>query len=159
MKVFISHKREDAAEAESVARLLRVHDVETYLDILDPVVFNDGKSLTDHIKNSLNSCTDILVVMSSATKYSQWVPFEIGMAAQVDLPTVTYLAERVQLPDYLTYWPCLRELADIGKYVAVRRSTAQEIQRYYQGRYAVASATQKAHETRAFYQNLKNALK
>ena len=55
MKVFISHKREDAAEAERVARLLRVHDVETYLDILDPVVFNDGKSLTDHIKKSLNS--------------------------------------------------------------------------------------------------------
>lgn len=159
MKVFISHKREDAAEAERVARLLRVHDVETYLDILDPVVINDGKSLTDHIKKSLNSCTDILVVMSSATRYSQWVPFEIGMAAQVDLPTVTYLAEMVQLPDYLTYWPCLRELADIGKYVAVRRSTALEIQRHYQGRYAVATAEKKAHETRLFYQNLKNTLK
>lgn len=159
MKVFISHKREDANEAERVASLLRVHDVETYLDILDPVVFNDGKSLTEHIKKSLNSCTDILVVMSSATKYSQWVPFEIGMAAQVDLPTVTYLAERVQLPDYLTYWPCLRELADISKYVAVRRSTAREIQQYYQGRYVVATAEKKAHETRLFYQNLKNTLR
>lgn len=159
MKVFISHKREDALDAERIARQLRVYDVEAYLDILDPVVFNDGKSLTEHIKKSLNSCSDILVVMSSATKYSQWVPFEIGMAAQVDLPTVTYLAERVQLPDYLTYWPCLRELADIGKYVAVRRSTALEIQRHYQGRYAVATAEKKAHETRMFYQNLKNTLK
>lgn len=159
MKVFISHKREDAKYAECIEKQLRVHNVETYLDILDPIVFNDGKSLTEHIKKSLNSCTDILVVMSSATKYSQWVPFEIGMAAQVALPTVTYLAESVQLPDYLTYWPCLRELADIGKYVAVRRSTALEIQRYYQGRYAVATAEKKAHETRMFYQNLKNTLK
>lgn len=159
MKVFISHKREDALDAERIARQLRVYDVETYLDILDPVVFNDGKALTEHIKRSLNSCTDILVVMSSATKYSQWVPFEIGMAAQVDLPTVTFLAENVQLPDYLTYWPCLRELTDIGKYVAVRRSTAAEIQQHYQGRYTFATADIKAHETRLFYQNLKKTLK
>lgn len=159
MKVFISHKREDTHAAALVAQQLRANFVETYLDVLEPFVVNDGKALTEHIKSSLNSCTDILVVMSNATRLSQWVPFEIGMAAQVDLPTVTYLTENVQLPDYLTYWPCLHKLADISKYVAVRNSTAQEIQRYYQGRYAVASATQKAHETRAFYQNLKNALK
>lgn len=159
MKVFISHKREDGQIATLIERQLKVNNVETYLDILEPIVFNDGKALTEHIKSSVNSCTDILVVMSSATKMSQWVPFEIGMAAQVDLPTVTYLAETVQLPDYLTYWPCLHQLADIGKYVAVRNNTAQEIQRYYQGRCAVAAANKKAHETRAFYQNLKNALK
>lgn len=159
MKVFISHKREDAHIAELIDLQLRANKAETYLDILEPVVFNDGKALTEHIKSSLNSCTDILVVMSNKTKYSQWVPFEIGMAAQVDLPTVTYLAESVQLPDYLTFWPCLRELADIGKYVSVRQSTAHEIQRYYQGRYAVSAADKKAHETRAFYQNLKNTLR
>lgn len=158
MKVFISHKREDALDAERIARQLRVYDVETYLDILDPVVFNDGKSLTEHIKKSLNSCSDILVVMSNATKSSQWVPFEIGMAAQVDLPTVTFLTESVQLPDYLAYWPCLRKLADLSKYVAVRRTTALEIQKNYQGRYTVAAAEKKAYETRMFYQNLKNAL-
>lgn len=159
MKVFISHKREDAHIAELIDLQLRANKAETYLDILEPVVFNDGKALTEHIKNSLNSCTDILVVMSNKTKYSQWVPFEIGMAAQVDLPTVTYLAESVQLPDYLKFWPCLRELADIGKYVSVRQSTALEIQWYYKGRYAVSAADKKAHETRTFYQNLKNALR
>ena len=159
MKVFISHNREDAHIATLIERQLKASYIETYLDILEPIVFNDGKALTEHIKRSLNSCTDILVVMSNATRLSQWVPFEIGMAAQVDLPTVTYLTENVQLPDYLTYWPCLHQLADISKYVAVRNSTAQEIERYYQGRYAVAAANKRAHETRTFYQNLKNALK
>lgn len=159
MKVFISHKREDAQMAALIEHQLKANYVETYLDILEPVVFNDGKALTEHIKSSLNSCTDILVVMSNVTRLSQWVPFEIGMAAQVDLPTVTYLTENVQLPDYLTYWPCLRELADIGKYVAVRRSTAREIQQYYQGRYVVATAEKKSHETRLFYQNLKSTLR
>lgn len=153
MKVFISHKREDSAIAATIAKQLREHFVETYLDILDPVVFNDGKALTDHIKNSLNSCSDILVVMSHNTRNSQWVPFEIGMAAQVDLPTVTYLADTVLLPEYLSFWPCLRRIPDIDKYVAVRRSTSHEVQQHYQYIYKSASE-RKAYETRTFYQNL-----
>lgn len=158
MKVFISHKREDAAIAARIAMQLRLNYADAYLDILDPIVFDDGKALTEHIKNTLNSCTDILVVMSNATRYSQWVPFEIGMAAQVDLPTVTYLAENVRLPDYLTFWPCLREIKDIGKYVSIRNNTAHEVQRYYQGSFATPSA-RKAHETQQFYENLKYALR
>lgn len=43
---------------------------------------NDGKALTEHIKENLNSCTDVIVVMSELTKKSWWVPFEIGMSAQ-----------------------------------------------------------------------------
>ena len=40
------------------------------------------KSFTDHIRENLNTCTDIIVVMSEATKESWWVPFEIGMATE-----------------------------------------------------------------------------
>jgi len=59
--------------------------------------------------------------MSESTKTSWWVPFEIGMSAQVDMPTATYLTANVALPDYLTYWPRLKTLSDISKYVAVRK--------------------------------------
>lgn len=65
--------------------------------------------------------------MSEETKESWWVPFEIGMSAQVDMPTVSYLESDVTLPSYLSYWPRLRTPSDVDKYVATRRRTTQAI--------------------------------
>lgn len=158
MKVFISHKQEDSKTAESLARRLRLNNIDYYLDVLDPMVAGDGKQLTDHIKQALNACTDIMVVMSEKTRYSQWVPFEIGMAAQNDMPTVTFLSADVTLPDFLSYWPRLKTIDDIGKYVKIRKDTHDQIERRYAGQYTVASS-HKAEETRTFYANLKSALK
>ena len=62
--------------------------------------------------------------MSEATKNSWWVPFEIGMAAQVDMPTASYLTSSVKLPDYLEYWPRLKSTSDVATYVSVRRSVS-----------------------------------
>lgn len=78
-------------------------NVSYYLDILDFTITGSGKALTYHIKQSLNDCTDIIVVMSEATRYSQWISFEVRMAAQNDMPTATFLQENVSLPDFLIY--------------------------------------------------------
>lgn len=51
--------------------------------------------------------------MSDSTRYSQWVPFEVGMSAQNDMPTATFLQENVALPDFLEYWPRLKQPSDI----------------------------------------------
>lgn len=64
--------------------------------------------------------------MSEITRYSQWVPFEVGMAAQVDLPTAKFLKDSVLLPDFLQYWPRLKRTYDIRKYVSVRKEVDQE---------------------------------
>ena len=69
--------------------------------------------------------------MSEATKNSWWVPFEIGMAAQVDMPTASYLTSSVKLPDYLEYWPRLKSTSDVATYVSVRRSVAEQLKRSY----------------------------
>lgn len=158
MKVFISHKQEDSETAKSLALMLRLNHTDYYLDVLDSTVAGDGKQLTDHIKQALNTCTDIMVVMSEKTRYSQWVPFEIGMAAQNDMPTVTFLSADVPLPDFLSYWPRLKTIGDVDKYVKIRKDTHDQIERRYAGQYAVASS-RKAEETRTFYANLKSALK
>lgn len=79
IKIFISHKNEDSLVANSIANELKVMNIPYYLDVLDFKVTRSGKELTDHIKKNLNDCTDIIVVMSESTKYSQWVPFEVGM--------------------------------------------------------------------------------
>ena len=103
MKIFVSHKREDAIIANAIANELKRLGISCYLDLLDAGMVLNGKALTEHIKRNLNNCTDIIVVMSESTRYSQWVPFEVGMSAQKDMPTATYLKEDVDLPSFLSY--------------------------------------------------------
>lgn len=121
IKVFISHKKEDSNLALQLKKAFDNFGVSAYLDVLDNSINFGGKHLTDHIKNQLNQCTDIIVVMSEKTIQSWWVPFEIGMAAQKDMPTATFLSSNVCLPDYLTYWPRLKRINDVSTYITVRK--------------------------------------
>lgn len=156
MKVFISHKNEDSALAVSIQKAFEKYSISTYLDVLDSSLTGGGKALTDHIKNNLNSCTDIIVVMSEATKKSWWVPFEVGMSAQVDMPTASFLKSEVELPDYLSYWPRLRTVADIDKYVAVKKQTEQVIINEYGN---ATFESRRFIETSKFYDALKRELR
>ena len=126
--------------------------VDYYLDVLDNSITENGKELTNHIRANLNKCTDIIVVMSNITKFSQWVPFEVGMAAQKDMPTATFLKEDVSLPDYLQYWPRLKKSTDIREYVSARN----DVEREYRAIYEFASQQRK---TEHFYDVLKQRLK
>lgn len=155
MKVFISHKREDASEALKIRLLLQTRSVESYLDLLDSSITGDGKALTDHIKKELNDCTDIIVVMSENTRYSQWVPFEVGMSAQIDMPTATYLQEGINLPGFLSYWPRLRTPSDVETYVDVRRTVEKEMRTIYG---VQQFASRQKTETEKFYMQLKAIL-
>ena len=154
IKVFISHKQEDSQTANRIANELKALNVPYYLDILDPSVTGSGKKLTDHIKRNLNDCTDIIVVMSESTRYSQWVPFEVGMSAQNDMPTATFLQENVSLPDFLVYWPRLKYPSDITKYINTRREVQHE---YYLKHLFEATEIRKS-QTEIFYDVLKQRL-
>ncbi len=154
IKVFISHKQEDSYTANKIAEALKEMNVPYYLDILDFSTTRSGKELTDHIKRNLNDCTDIIVVMSESTRYSQWVPFEVGMSAQNDMPTVTYLQENVSLPDFLAYWPRLKQPSDIRKYVTTRN----EVQREYESKFVYETSEVRQSQTERFYNVLKQRL-
>lgn len=132
MKIFISHKQEDSFTAKQIANELEICNVDYYLDVLDTSVTQNGRQLTNHIRNSLNKCTDIIVVMSSVTSISQWVPFEVGMAAQVNMPTATFLKEDVRLPEFLEYWPRLKKATDIREYVMVSKDVDREYRPIYE---------------------------
>lgn len=155
IKVFISHKQEDSYSANRIANELKAINVPCYLDILDHSITRSGKELTDHIKKNLNDCTDIIVVMSESTRNSQWVPFEVGMSAQSDMPTATFLQEDVLLPDFLAYWPRLKQPSDIRKYIAVRN----EVQHEYTYKYLFESVDSRESQTAKFYDVLKQRLK
>lgn len=153
MKVFISHKQEDEIQAKYICNELLKLNVEAYLDLLEGDLLLDGEELTNHIKNRLNSCTDILVVMSERTKESWWVPFEIGMASQKDFPIVSYLINDVKLPEYLEYWPTLRRTDDLHKYIKVKEMVLNESYSANKGFFNTNYS-----ETKEFYKKLKDIL-
>lgn len=157
MKIFISHKQEDGQVAEEILQSLKLLEVDAYLDILEGTIMLDSERLTEHIKKRLNGCTDILVVLSEKTKQSWWVPFEIGMASQKDMPIVNYLNTGVQLPEYLSYWPRLKDSVDIKKYVEAIKDRQQEIL-LEKGMYDIHKYASYESKTKKFYNNLKSKL-
>lgn len=130
--------------------------VSAYLDVLDSSINGGGKALTEHIKSQLNQCTDIIVLMSDATRYSWWVPFEIGMSAQIDMPTASFLKENVELPSYLSYWPRLKTTSDVATYVSVRKRTERILNEQYSN---FELSSRRKFETPIFYENLKRELR
>jgi len=50
-RIFISHKKEDSDQAESIALQLRRRGIEVYLDVLDPHLQN--KSMHPFVSGSL----------------------------------------------------------------------------------------------------------
>lgn len=154
IKVFISHKQEDSYVARKIANELDALSIPYYLDVLDNNTTRSGKALIDHIKEKLNDCTDIIVIMSDSTKLSQWVPFEVGMSAQRDMPTATYLQQHVSLPDFLAYWPRLKQPSDIKTYIITR----MDVQREYKNRSFYGSFDLNQTQTTRFYDVLKQRL-
>ena len=159
MKVFISHKQQDSSIALSIQSAFKRYGIETYLDVLDTSINGGGKTLTEHIKQELNTCTDIIVVISKWTKLSWWVPFEIGMSAQIDMPTANFLSSDEELPDYLDYWPRLTSINDIATYIVIRKSVKQQMYRQDSAFGSHVEAQQRKSETPEFYRQLKQALR
>lgn len=79
--------------------------------------------LTSHLKAKLSECTHLTAVISNNTKFSWWVPFEIGLATEKDFPisTVVSYTNRDQLPDYLWKWPVLETAGDLEQYCLLLR--------------------------------------
>lgn len=153
MKVFISHKQEDTKIANDIIERLKLNSIDAYLDVLDDVMF-DGEILTNHIKDKMSTCTDILVVISNLTAQSWWVPFEIGVASEKNFPIVNFIVNGIQLPDYLSYWPQLTKLEQIDNYVKIKKLEDLKFKLSKELR-----ETKDYNPTNTFYRNLKESLR
>ncbi|GAN97760.1 hypothetical protein Geu3261_0251_011 [Komagataeibacter europaeus NBRC 3261] len=108
-------------------RLENVHRIETYVDVIDPETLGAGDTLADLIRARLGSCTQLLAVVSEATRSSWWVPWEIGVASEKDYPLATYAGGGGTLPEYLHKWPYLRTDADLDRYAEASRAIEDNI--------------------------------
>lgn len=125
MKVFVSHQQTDTLLAKRIAaHLWESHGISCYLDVIDPYVGNTGPSIGEYVRAQLDSCDQLLAVVSANTKQSWWVPWEIGIATEKDQPIATYAGDNTALPEYLLKWPYLRSIADLDSYAAASRQAS-----------------------------------
>ena len=115
-KAFLSHKCEDAKGATLIAEHLRAGGVNTYVDVFDPDA-QDGPALADYLRRRLAECSGLIAVISSVTARSWWVPWEIGIATERDMPLATYSHDRTAVPSYLKKWPYMTSLGDVDAYI------------------------------------------
>ena len=125
--VFVSHKSNDAAKAVQVAERISANGLSAWVDVADPSGVSDGPDLADHIRRILASSRSLLALVTSATKESWWVPFEIGIAFQQEKLLASY-GSRASLPSFLHKWPNVqtdsgldrwcRELGSLSKAVS-----------------------------------------
>lgn len=130
-KVFISHKNTDSVLATRVARRVRLNGLETYLDVIDDALVKDGPDLADLLLERMSKCDQLIAVVSTTTKDSWWVPWEIGVGSEKGFRMASYSESHVSLPSYLEKWPDLHSDSDIDLYCKFSAKADDEIQRRF----------------------------
>ena len=141
MSVFVSYSRPDEAQAKQVYKYLVDHGVTAYLDIMDPSFATD--TVTAHLLERLRATSHLMAVVSDTTRYSWWVPFEIGVATDRDNRIATYTLSTVQLPHYLQIWPILRSNVDLARFVtrySEDRRSQSEVRKFSEALAPIQSA-------------------
>ena len=126
IKVFISHQQADSARASQISQRLRsYHQIDTYLDVIDPAIAKSGEALAAYVREQLGKCTQLLAVVSVVTRESWWVPWEIGVATEKNYPLATF-GGAVRLPEFLHKWPVLKNDTDLDVYAAASKAAERQ---------------------------------
>jgi hypothetical protein len=156
IKVFLSHQKSDAVLAAQIADHLRAyHGIDSYLDVIDIHISKNGQDLSDHIRYEMSKCTQLLAVISYETRNSQWVPWEIGVAAEKEFPLATFVKMQSSPPEFLKKWPVLETMAHLDAYAIASQTAARTV--LLESTYTTAS-TAKTKGLKAFYRSLNAAL-
>jgi len=106
--VFISHRKTDLEAAKAIARFLQYDvGVNIYFDEHDAAlgaaaISGDDKKIVECLERGIEVSSHLLGLLSTATKDSWWVPFEIGSARRKRAHIGYILLNDVDnLPSYL----------------------------------------------------------
>lgn len=153
MPVFISHRTQDDEKAQAIATKLSQHNIKCYLDHFDPNAATTSR-ITELLVGKINQCTHLLALITSNTKDSWWVPFEIGVARQADRRITSYESSYVTLPEYLQEWPILKSSYDLDKFAEKYhkdKSSRPLFEKYSSWERSITNANE-------FHRSLKSAL-
>lgn len=158
MKIFLSHQKQDSIIALEVKNHLKIrHGIDCYLDVIDPAI-KSGEDIADHVRQEMNKCTQLLVIVSNATKLSWWVPWEIGVATEKDYPLATF-GRDVALPEYLMKWPYIKSLVDLDYYASVSKEASKKVVTSVFESASSRSQTYRSEATKYFYKTLREKLR
>ncbi len=155
VKVFISHKREDAEQAGAVAAYLKQNGLNVYLDVIDAQLGKSGPDLAEYIRDQLEQCTQLLAVISAKTQASWWVPWEIGVATEKERFLASFVSGNATVPDFLAKWPYLRNQTDLDVYIRESKKAELLVEDRVQKGYRT---TARAQGFRSFHTSLKASL-
>lgn len=155
MKVFISHQKADSAISAKIAQLLKYnYSIDSYLDVIDLDVIR-GEDLAEHLRSEMSKCTQLLAVISEATRTSWWVPWEIGVATEKEFPLATFSSGPSLPPEYLRKWPYLRTENDVGKYAEASMRASRS---FVAKRSVLNEEVARVRSTREFFADLRTSL-
>jgi len=98
-KVFISYSTNDFPLVEHVKRLLTNPALEVFIA---EYAVTPGRQLNNTIVNAIKNCDLFVLLWSQNSKFSEYVPQEIGIARGNDKPIIPIVLEReLQLPGFI----------------------------------------------------------
>ena len=127
--VFVSYKGDDKRAAEKIAGLLMSAGIDVYFDTNDYMLSvanhkNDHASVVSFIEEGVKKSTHILAVLSSRTKESWWVSFEIGSGRRKGCKIAFVALEDVEsLPSYLMIAEKITSEYSLAKWIRSNFST------------------------------------
>jgi hypothetical protein len=136
MKVFISHFSSDIETEERHAQDLIQRGFTIYLDKYDPGI-SSSRDRPLHIKTVIDTCSDMLVVITENTKSSWWVPFEIGLSTAANARISSIVYDSPQLPSFLRKWPIVDTDQKYGIYLKQLEMNRTEL--LHEGRTVIKS--------------------
>jgi hypothetical protein len=159
MKVFISHQKADSVLAGNISAYLRAnHQIDSYLDLIDPNASQAVDQLGEYLRNEMGKCTQLMAVVSENTKGSWWVPWEIGVATEKDHPIATFAGDNAELPTYLKKWPYLKTNNDLDAYAKASKEAVSQFNSRRRT-YATESIESAQHSsTQEFYRSIRESL-
>lgn len=130
---FISYQKKDAEEASKVAEYLQNAGIDIYFDAYDRDLriyrqSNNPKEVTNSICAGINNSSHMIVIVSSNTMHSTWVPFEIGYGYDKTELRVLCLKgiPKRSLPDYIKIVPLIRDIYDLNLLIEKFTGNIQE---------------------------------
>ena len=87
-RVFLSHSTQDHWVSERMKDKIEESEVPLWLDAFD---LPGGRNVRERIKDGMRLSTECLILLSPASRNSDWVRHEAGLADAYDIPTTLVL--------------------------------------------------------------------
>ena len=156
--VFVSHKSDDEEKAREVAACINSYGLRPWLDVTDLRDHEDDDAMVDRIEAAISRSFSLMAVVTDVTNESWWVPFEIGVAYDMQKQLASYCEaqEEVEMPSFLWRWPLVQDHDDLHEWC--RRMKSMKTTIYLSEKASAAADHQGRGEYRASLATVRGAL-